>query len=78
MSIPSLFFRVGFLYLFIQYFFIGEIDMPTLSTPQSQAGVLSFYDAPEKGPRMNAKVFLVAVFVFAVLIIIFDHFVAYK
>ncbi len=54
------------------------MSMPTLSTPQSQAGVLSFYDAPEKGPRMNARIFLVGVFLFSILIIIFDHFVAYK
>ena len=43
-----------------------------LSTPQSQAGILSFYDAPERGPKLNAKVVLIAVFVFAVLIVVFD------
>lgn len=46
-----------------------------LSTPSQQAGVLSFYDAPERGPAFNARVFLVAVVVFAVLIIVLDHFV---
>ncbi len=50
--------------------------MASLSTPQQQAGVLSFYDAPEKGPMLNAKIFLIAVSVFAVIIIILDHFIS--
>ncbi len=44
-----------------------------ISTPQQQAGVLSFYDAPEKGPVLNAKLILVATTIFVILIIIFDH-----
>lgn len=48
--------------------------MSTISTPQQQAGILSFYDAPEQGPQMNAKVLLVAVIIFAVVILIFNHF----
>ncbi len=44
-----------------------------LSTPQQQAGVLSFYDAPEHGPTLNAKVVLIIIAVFVVAIIIFDH-----
>jgi preprotein translocase subunit Sec61beta len=44
-----------------------------LSTPQQQAGVLSFYDAPEKGPSMNARIFLIGVIIFVILIVIFDH-----
>lgn len=51
--------------------------MPGLSTPQQQAGVLSFYDAPEKGPRLNAKVVLAIAFIFAVLVIVFDFFSVY-
>ncbi|MCL5100387.1 MAG: hypothetical protein M1122_00320 [Candidatus Marsarchaeota archaeon] len=50
--------------------------MATLSTPQQQAGVLSFYDAPEKGPLLNAKILLIAVAVFTIVIIVLDHFVA--
>ncbi|MDE1823379.1 MAG: preprotein translocase subunit Sec61beta [Candidatus Micrarchaeota archaeon] len=46
-----------------------------LSTPQSQAGILSFYDAPERGPSLNPRVVLIAVVIFAVLVIIFNHFV---
>lgn len=49
--------------------------MATLSTPQQQAGVLSFYDAPEKGPLLNPKIILVAVAIFAVLVLLLDHFV---
>jgi preprotein translocase subunit Sec61beta len=44
-----------------------------LNTPQQQAGVLSFYDAPEKGPSINSKVFLVAVAIFVVIVLVFDH-----
>jgi preprotein translocase subunit Sec61beta len=47
-----------------------------LSTPQQQAGILSFYDAPEMGPKVDAKILLVAVALFALLVIIFDHFAA--
>ncbi len=49
--------------------------MATLSTPQNQAGVLSFYDAPEKGPLMGPKALLVAVAIFAILIVVLDHFI---
>ena len=47
-----------------------------LSTPQQQAGILSFYDAPETGPKVDAKILLVAVALFTLLVIIFDHFAA--
>ena len=46
-----------------------------ISTPQSQAGILSFYDAPERGPSLNPRVVLIAVVIFSVLVIIFNHFV---
>ncbi len=44
-----------------------------ISTPQQQAGVLSFYDAPEKGPSINARVLLIGVAIFVIIVIIFDH-----
>ena len=44
-----------------------------ISTPQQQAGVLSFYDAPEHGPVLNARVVLIAISVFIIAILIFDH-----
>jgi preprotein translocase subunit Sec61beta len=47
-----------------------------LSTPQQSAGILSFYDAPEKGPKINAKVLLIVVGLFTLIIILFDHFTA--
>jgi preprotein translocase subunit Sec61beta len=51
-------------------------DMPGLSTPQQQAGILSFYDAPEKGPRFSAKHILVFAVIFSIIIIFLDHVVA--
>lgn len=50
--------------------------MPGLSTPQQQAGILSFYDAPEKGPRFSAKHILVFAVIFSIIIIFLDHVVA--
>lgn len=49
--------------------------MGTLYSPQSQAGVMSFYDAPSKGPKINPKVIVIAVLVFAIVIIIADKFI---
>lgn len=46
-----------------------------LYSPQSQAGVTSFYDAPTKGPKINPKFVIVAVTMFAIIILIADHFV---
>lgn len=48
--------------------------MATLGTPQTQAGILSFYDAPEKGPKLSAKFVLILVALFAIIILILDHF----
>ncbi len=48
-----------------------------LSTPQQQAGILNFYDAPEHGPKIDAKIILIAVALFTLFIIIFDHFAAF-
>lgn len=45
-----------------------------LSTPQQQAGILSFYDAPEKGPKIHIRPLLIAIAVFAIIIVILDHF----
>ncbi len=50
------------------------IIMAEISTPQSQAGVMSFYDAPSKGPPLNPKIVLLVVLLFAVFIILLDHF----
>ena len=48
--------------------------MAEIRGPQSSAGIFNFYDAPDKGFDINIKVFLLAILVFAALIIIFDHF----
>ena len=49
------------------------VEMASLNTPQSQAGVLSFYDAPERGPQLNVKIFLAVVVIFIVLVLVLDH-----
>ncbi len=48
--------------------------MATLSTPTQQAGILSFYDAPERGPLLNPKIVLIAVFAFGIIVLLLDHF----
>ena len=48
--------------------------MPGLFTPQSSAGVTSFYDAPSKGPKINPKIILIAIVVFTVIVLVTDHF----
>ncbi len=50
--------------------------MPIMS-PQSQAGIQSFYDAQTNGPKLNPKIVLAVVVVFAVIIILVNHFVFY-
>ena len=48
--------------------------MPGVSGPQQQAGILSFYDAPERGPSLNPRIILIAVAVFAIAVLILNHF----
>ncbi|MCL5008170.1 MAG: preprotein translocase subunit Sec61beta [Candidatus Marsarchaeota archaeon] len=48
-----------------------------LYSPQSQAGVLSFYDAPSKGPKINPKFVLIGITAFAIVILIANHFLYY-
>jgi preprotein translocase subunit Sec61beta len=49
--------------------------MPGLYTPQSSAGITSFYDAPTKGPKLNPKIMLAVVVIFTIIILIADHFI---
>jgi preprotein translocase subunit Sec61beta len=49
--------------------------MPGLYTPQSSAGVTSFYDAPSKGPKLDPRIIIAAVVIFTVAILIADHFI---
>ncbi len=44
-----------------------------LQQPQQQAGVLSFYDAPEKGPSLNVKIVLIVIVIFLVVVLLFNH-----
>jgi preprotein translocase subunit Sec61beta len=48
--------------------------MPGLYSPQSQAGVQSFYDAPTKGPKIDPRFILVAIIIFTAAILVVDHF----
>lgn len=50
--------------------------MPGLMSPQSQAGVQSFYDAPTKGPKIDPRFILVAIIIFTAAILIVDHIAA--
>jgi len=49
--------------------------MASVYSPQSQAGVLSFYDAPTKGPKLNPKLVLIVVVALAAIIIVVNHFI---
>lgn len=47
-----------------------------LYSPQSQAGVTSFYDAPSRGPKIDPRFIIAAVMAFAIIVLIADHFIA--
>ncbi len=49
--------------------------MPGLYTPQSSAGITSFYDAPTSGPKINPKILIAIVVIFTVIILVADHFI---
>lgn len=49
--------------------------MAGLMSPQSQAGVMSFYDSPTKGPKLNPKVILVIIAIFAIAVLIAGRFI---
>ncbi|MDE1865474.1 MAG: preprotein translocase subunit Sec61beta [Candidatus Micrarchaeota archaeon] len=47
--------------------------MPGLYSPQSQAGVQSFYDAPTKGPKVDPRFIIAAILIFTAAVLIVDH-----
>lgn len=49
--------------------------MAGLFTPQSSAGITSFYDAPIKGPKIDPRILLAIVVICTLLILVADHFV---
>ncbi len=49
--------------------------MASISTPQQQAGILSFYDAPERGPKLSPRFILILVAAFTIIVIVANHFV---
>ncbi|MEM3791349.1 MAG: preprotein translocase subunit Sec61beta [Candidatus Micrarchaeaceae archaeon] len=44
--------------------------MATISSPQQQAGVLSFYDAPEKGPKIDPRYVIAILIVFVIIVLV--------
>jgi preprotein translocase subunit Sec61beta len=48
--------------------------MPGLQSPRQSAGVMSFYDAPTKGPKLEPRLVLLAVILFALVVVVVDHF----
>lgn len=52
--------------------------MASLRSPQSSAGIINFYDAQTSGPKLNAKIVLIAVIAFAIIVIVANHFVNFK
>ena len=57
---------------------ITYIDkMASLSTPQSQAGVINFYDAQTKGPKVDPRVFLIIVAAFVIAVLVLNHFMQF-
>ncbi len=49
--------------------------MASIYSPQSSAGIQSFYDAPSKGPKLNPKMVLGIIVVFTIVIMVADHFI---
>lgn len=47
--------------------------MPGLSSPQSQAGIINFYDAQTAGPKLNPKIVLIVIVVFVLAIIVLNR-----
>jgi len=47
--------------------------MAGLSTPQSQAGIMNFYDAQTSGPKLNPKIMLAIIILFIAIVLIVDH-----
>ncbi len=47
--------------------------MPTLQSPQSQAGVMSFYDAPTNGPKINPKIIMAIIIIFVIVVLVLDR-----
>ena len=48
--------------------------MANISSPQSQAGIMSFYDAPSKGPKVNPRIIILLVVLFVAVVLMADHF----
>lgn len=47
--------------------------MAGLYTPQSQAGVMNFYDAQTGGPKINPRIMLAVVIFFIAIVLVVDH-----
>ncbi|MGC8649006.1 MAG: preprotein translocase subunit Sec61beta [Candidatus Micrarchaeia archaeon] len=47
--------------------------MATIGSPQSQAGIMSFYDAQTTGPKLNPKIIIGFIIVFVIIVLIINH-----
>ena len=48
--------------------------MATLGSPQTSAGIQSFYDAQTTGPKIDPRILIVVVVAFTIIILVADHF----
>jgi len=48
--------------------------MASLGSPQTSAGIQSFYDAQTTGPKIDPRIFIVIVVAFTIIILVADHF----
>ncbi|MCL5433968.1 MAG: preprotein translocase subunit Sec61beta [Candidatus Marsarchaeota archaeon] len=51
--------------------------MATIGSPQSQAGIMSFYDAQTSGPKLNPKIIIAFILIFVVIVLIMGHIIYY-
>jgi preprotein translocase subunit Sec61beta len=49
--------------------------MPGLMSPQSQAGIMNFYDAQTNGPKLNPKIIITIIVAFVLVVIVINHFI---
>ena len=48
------------------------MNMDDVFAPQSGAGVMSFYDAKSRGPKINPKIMLAFIVLFTVIVLVLD------
>ncbi|MGC8571905.1 MAG: preprotein translocase subunit Sec61beta [Candidatus Micrarchaeia archaeon] len=51
--------------------------MATIGSPQSQAGIMSFYDAQTTGPKLSPKAIIIFIIIFVIIVLIVGHIIYY-